>query len=119
MRQTRLIPFFTCCLLIAALPIHAGKTLTVTAGNLQALYNTQELKYENDLTLKGTINGTDIKLLRTWAANTRTLNLKECRIDGPRRAHVHEAPQQLLLGKLVPRDLILIARLIQQVFYHV
>lgn len=80
MRQTRLIPFFTCCLLIAALPIHAGKTLTVTAGNLQALYNTQELKYENDLTLKGTINGTDIKLLRTWAANPRTLNLKECRI---------------------------------------
>ena len=73
MRQTRLIPFFTCCLLIAALPIHAGKTLTVTAGNLQALYNTQELKYENDLTLKGTINGTDIKVLRTWASENRTL----------------------------------------------
>lgn len=80
MRQTRLIPFFTCCLLIAALPIHAGKTLTVTAGNLQALYNTQELKYENDLTLKGTINGTDIKLLRTWASENRTLDLKDCRI---------------------------------------
>lgn len=80
MRQTRLIPFFTCCLLIAALPIHAGKTLTVTAGNLQALYNTQELKYENDLTLKGTINGTDIKVLRTWASENRTLDLKDCRI---------------------------------------
>ena len=49
----------------------------------------------------------------------RILHLKERRIDGPRRAHVHEAPQQLLLGKLVPRDLILIARLIQQIFYHV
>jgi len=80
MRQTRLIPFFTCCLLIAALPIHAGKTLTVTAGNLQNLYDMHELKYENDLTLKGTINGTDIKLLRTWASDYRTLDLKDCRI---------------------------------------
>ena len=44
MRQTRLIPFFTCCLLIAALPIHAGKTLTVTAGNLQNLYQRHRYK---------------------------------------------------------------------------
>ena len=80
MKHIRFISFFAYCLLMATLPIHAGKTLNVTAGSLQNLFDMYELKYENGLTLKGTINGTDIKVLRSWTSENRTLDLKDCRI---------------------------------------
>lgn len=82
LKQIRFISLCAYCLLMISLPIRAGKTLAVTAGSLQNLFDISELKYENDLTLKGTINGTDIKVLRTWASENRTLDLKDCRIVG-------------------------------------
>ena len=58
----------------------AEKTVYVSAGNLQNLFDTYDLTYERDLTLKGTINGSDVKVLRKWANAQRSLNLSDCQI---------------------------------------
>lgn len=70
-------------LMLLAMPVRlsAGKTVTVIAGDLQNLFNIFNLMHENDLTLIGWINGSDVKVLRQWATNSeRTLNLSDCRI---------------------------------------
>lgn len=58
----------------------SARKLQVKPGNFKNLYNAYELIYEGELELLGSINGTDIKVLREWAAGWKTLNLKECRI---------------------------------------
>ncbi len=60
--------------------LSAEKTLTVSAGNLQKLYDDYDLVHEYNLTLKGTINGSDVKVLRKWSNSQRVLNLADCRI---------------------------------------
>ena len=58
----------------------SARKLQVQPGHFQDLYNAYELKYEGELELIGSINGTDVKVLREWAASWKTLNLKDCRI---------------------------------------
>ena len=74
------IIILTITLLAAPVRVSAGKTVTVSAGNLQSLFDTYDLTYERDLTLEGTINGSDVRVLRKWANSQRTLNLSDCRI---------------------------------------
>ena len=80
--MTNRIILFTLTALLLATPsrLSAAKTVTVSAGNLQNLFNTYNLTYEYDLTLKGRINGSDVKVLRKWANPQRVLNLADCRI---------------------------------------
>lgn len=80
--MTNRIILFTLTALLLATPsrLSAAKTVTVSAGNLQNLFNTYNLTYEYDLTLKGRINGSDVKVLRKWANPQRVLNLTDCRI---------------------------------------
>ena len=80
MRKITKLTFLTLILLIVPKHLSAEKTLTVTAGNLKTLFDAYELMYESNLTLKGTINGSDVKVLREWAGSHRALNLKDCRI---------------------------------------
>lgn len=70
----------TIMLLVAPMRLSAEKTVTVSAGNLQDLFNAENLMRESNLTLKGTINGSDVKVLRNWANSKRTLDLNDCRI---------------------------------------
>ena len=68
-------------LLMIGLPVMAAeKVVWVAAGDLQDLFDEYELQYVNELTLKGTINGSDIKVLQNWASEYRSLNLADCRI---------------------------------------
>ena len=67
-------------MLLAPACMLAERAVIVTAGNLQNLFNTYELTYESNLTLKGDINGSDVKVLRKWANSQRVLNLSNCRI---------------------------------------
>lgn len=80
MRKITKLTFLTLILLIVPKHLSAEKMLTVTAGNLKTLFDAYELMYESNLTLKGTINGSDVKVLREWAGSHRALNLKDCRI---------------------------------------
>lgn len=70
----------TACFLLAGTEHTYSRTLHLKAGELKNLFKTYELKYEKDLTLVGTINGSDLKVLRDWAGDFRTLNLEDCRI---------------------------------------
>jgi|GEM_PF-3741885 len=70
----------TACFLLAGTEHTYSRTLHLKAGELKNLFKTYELKYEKDLTLVGTINGSDLKVLRDWARDFRTLNLEDCRI---------------------------------------
>ena len=74
------IIILTFALLAAPVRVSAGKTVTVSAGNLQSLFDANDLMHESNLTLEGTINGSDVKVLRKWANSKKTLNLLDCRI---------------------------------------
>ena len=77
------IALFILSFMFLATPIRllAERTVWVYApGELQHLFDTNDLKYENNLTLQGSINGSDVKVLRKWANPQRTLNLRDCRI---------------------------------------
>ena len=80
MRKFTTLSFLTFILLIVPMHLSAERTLTVSAGNLKKLFVDYELQYESNLTLKGTINGSDVKVLREWAGSHRALDLKDCRI---------------------------------------
>lgn len=58
----------------------AARTVETLPGQLQHLFDVYYLMEETDLTIKGKINGTDIKVLREWANIQKTLNLSDCRI---------------------------------------
>ena len=58
--------------------VSAETIVTVSAGKLQKLFDANNLMHESNLTLEGTINGSDVKVLRKWANSKRTLNLLEC-----------------------------------------
>ena len=64
---------------LVSIPVSA-RSLTVTAGGLQDLFNSYSLMNESNLTLSGTINGSDVIVLRKWANQKRVLNLANCRI---------------------------------------
>ena len=68
--------------LLQAVPVRmsAERTLVVRPGQLQSLFDAYDLMYEFNLTLKGSINGSDIKVLREWSNSQRVLNLYDCRI---------------------------------------
>ena len=70
----------TACFLLADTGHTYSRTLNLKAGELKNLFKTYDLEYEKDLTLVGTINGSDLKVLRDWARDFRTLNLEDCRI---------------------------------------
>ena len=70
----------TACFLLAGTGHTYSRTLNLKAGELKNLFKTYDLEYEKDLTLVGTINGSDLKVLRDWARDFRTLNLEDCRI---------------------------------------
>lgn len=77
------IALFILSFMFLATPIRllAERTVWVYApGELQHLFDANDLKYENNLTLQGSINGSDVKVLRKWANSQRTLNLRDCRI---------------------------------------
>lgn len=80
MRKFTTLSFLTFILLIVPMHLSAERTLMVSAGNLQKLFDEYELMYESNLTLKGTINGSDVKVLREWSNSQRVLNLADCRI---------------------------------------
>ena len=80
MRKITKLTFLTLILLIVPMRLSAERTLTVSAGNLKKIFVDYELQYESNLTLKGTINGSDVKVLREWAGSHRALDLKDCRI---------------------------------------
>ncbi len=64
------IALFILSFMFLATPIRlsAERTVWVYApGELQHLFDTNDLKYENNLTLQGSINGSDVKVLRKWA----------------------------------------------------
>ena len=79
MKHFQLTILSVCCLLAVAEQAH-GKNLNLKAGQLKDLFNNYDLNYEKNLTLVGTINGSDLKVLRDWADDSRTLNLENCRI---------------------------------------
>ena len=70
----------TVCFLLADAGHTYSRTLNLKAGQLKNLFKTYELDHERDLTLIGSINGSDLKVLRDWAGDSRTLDLGECRI---------------------------------------
>ena len=70
----------TVCFLLADAGHTYSRTLNLKAGQLKNLFKTYELDHERDLTLIGSINGSDLKVLRDWARDSRTLDLGECRI---------------------------------------
>ncbi len=70
----------TVCFLLAYAGHTYSRTLNLKAGQLKNLFKTYELNHERDLTLIGSINGSDLKVLRDWAGDSRTLDLGECRI---------------------------------------
>lgn len=70
----------TVCFLLADAGHTYSRTLNLKAGQLKNLFKTYELNHERDLTLIGSINGSDLKVLRDWAGDSRTLDLGECRI---------------------------------------
>ena len=70
----------TACFLLAGAEHTYSRTLHLKAGELKNLFKAYDLEYEKDLTLVGTINGSDLKVLRDWARDFRTLNLEDCRI---------------------------------------
>jgi len=70
----------TVCFLLADAGHTYSRTLNLKAGQLKNLFKTYELNHERDLTLIGSINGSDLKVLRDWADDSSTLDLGECRI---------------------------------------
>ena len=60
------IALFVLIYLLLGVPgrLSAEKIVYVSAGQLQLLFDTNDLTYERDLTLKGAINGSDVKVLR-------------------------------------------------------
>ena len=80
MRKITKLTFLTLILLIVPMHLSAERTLKVSAGNLRNLFDAYDLMYEFNLTLKGTINGSDVKVLREWSNSQRVLNLADCRI---------------------------------------
>ena len=69
-----------CGLLMTCMQAHAAKTLWVTAGSLPRMYTMDDIAREGDLILIGTINGSDVKMLRRWANASKALDLRDCRI---------------------------------------
>ncbi len=80
MKHILLLLFMTCWLTSVSVTMAAEKVVWVAAGDLQDLFDEYELQYVKELTLKGTINGSDIRVLRDWASEYKTLNLEDCRI---------------------------------------
>ena len=80
MRKITKLTFLTLILLIVPMRLSAERTLKVSAGNLRNLFDAYDLMYEFNLTIKGTINGSDVKVLREWSNSQRVLNLADCRI---------------------------------------
>lgn len=72
--------FFILALSLMTSATIQARSVYVHAGRLQNLFNTYDLMYESELKLTGTINGTDVKLLRKWASEYRILDLTGCRI---------------------------------------
>ena len=79
MKRHAILLVLSYCLLIPSVPVSA-RVLQVVAGNLQNWFDNYDLMSEGELKLVGTINGTDVKLLRKWASDGKTLDLKDCRI---------------------------------------
>ena len=80
MKHILLLLIMTCWLPSVSVTMAAEKVVWVAAGDLQDLFDEYELQYVQELTLKGSINGSDIKVLRDWASEYKTLNLEDCRI---------------------------------------
>ena len=80
MKHILLLLIMTCWLPSVSVTMAAEKVVWVAAGDLQDLFDEYELQYVKELTLKGSINGSDIKVLRDWASEYKTLNLEDCRI---------------------------------------
>ena len=80
MKHILLLLIMTCWLPSVSVTMAAEKVVLVAAGDLQDLFDEYELQYVKELTLKGSINGSDIKVLRDWASEYKTLNLEDCRI---------------------------------------
>lgn len=77
------IALFVLTFMFLAAPVRLPAERTVWVyypGELQHLFDVNDLRYENNLTLQGSINGSDVKVLRKWANSQRTLNLRDCRI---------------------------------------
>ena len=55
----------TVCFLLADAGHTYSRTLNLKAGQLKNLFKTYELNHERDLTLIGSINGSDLKVLRS------------------------------------------------------
>lgn len=80
MKHILLLLIMTCWLPSVSVTMAAEKVVWVAAGDLQDLFDEYELQYVKELTLKGSINGSDIRVLRDWASEYKTLNLEDCRI---------------------------------------
>lgn len=69
-----------CSLLLTGMQARAARTLRVTAGSLPRMYTMDDIAREGDLILIGTINGSDVKMLRRWSNASKALDLRDCRI---------------------------------------
>ena len=80
MKQRKIIMVTMCLLMAVPVRLSAERTVQVWPGQLQDLFDAYDLIHEKNLTLKGRINGSDVKVLRNWANSQRNLNLNDCRI---------------------------------------
>lgn len=78
----RKVSLLVLTLVLQVFPVRmlASKTVEVLPGQLQYMFDIYFLMLESDLTIKGRINGSDIKVIRDWTNVQKTLNLSDCRI---------------------------------------
>ena len=71
----KIFVFIAFCLM--AIPTMA---IQVNAGGLRDLFDKNNLWNANNVSISGSINGSDVKVLREWMRDFRTLDLSECKI---------------------------------------
>ena len=71
----KIFVFIACCWM--AIPTMA---IPVNAGGLRDLFDKDNLWNAERVSISGSINGSDVKVLREWMRDFRTLDLSECKI---------------------------------------
>jgi len=72
----RLLIISLCCFMC----VQIRATYVPTPGSLRQLFDSYNMWDWKSIAISGTINGSDVKVLREWVRNDRTLDLSECSI---------------------------------------
>lgn len=72
----RLLIVSLCCLMC----VQICATYVPTPGSLRQIFDSNNMWDRKSIAISGAINGSDVKVLREWVRNDRTLDLSECSI---------------------------------------